>query len=110
MIVTTTHKVENRSIIEYLGLVAGECILDEQAAQKILTGISAEANESYTSYKNKMTECRLAIIEQMKGKAEKMGADAIVAVNFNYIVLHDDMLMIAAIGTAVQLADSVLSM
>jgi len=109
MIVTTTHKVENHSIIEYLGLVAGECIMEEQAAKQVLSGIAIEANDSYEAYKIKMTKCRLAIVEQMKAKAERMGADAIVAINFNYVVLHD-MLMIAAIGTAVSLSESVLSM
>lgn len=110
MIVTTTHKIENHSIIEYLGLVAGECILEEQVAKKVLSGIAIEAGETYTSYKDKMTECRLAIVDQMKVKADKMGADAIVAIGFNYVVLHEDMLMIAAVGTAVTLSEAVLSM
>lgn len=110
MIVTTTHKIENRSIVEYLGLVAGECILDEQSAQKFLTGLTEESSESYAEYKNKMTGCRLAIIEQMKTKAGKMGADAIVAIDFNYVVIKGDMLMIAAIGTAVELAQAAVSM
>lgn len=110
MIVTTTETVENRSIQEYLGLVAGESILDEKVAKEVLTGIAGAVSESYETYKNKMTQSRLAALEQMKVKAEKMGADAIVAIDFDYVVLHDDMLMIAATGTAVKLAESVLSM
>jgi len=110
MIVTTTETVENRSIQEYLGLVAGESILDEKVAKEMLTGIAGAVSESYETYKNKMTQSRLAALEQMKAKAEKMGADAIVAIDFDYAVLHDDMLMITASGTAVKLAESVLSM
>jgi len=57
-----------------------------------------------------MTQARLAAIAEMKAKAEKMGADAIVAVVFDHLTIHDDMLMLFASGTAVKLAEPPLSM
>ncbi len=110
MIVTTTQTVENRSIDEYLGLVAGQSIWEEKMAKEIITGIASGPSEAVPGYKDHMTQARLAAIAEMKTKAEKMGADAIVAIAFDHLVMHDDMLMLFASGTAVKLAEPPLSM
>ncbi|NLB52349.1 MAG: YbjQ family protein [Syntrophomonadaceae bacterium] len=110
MIITTTQTIENRSIQEYLGLVAGESIMEAHAAKEILNGIANNKDEASEIYKSKMTQARLSAIAEMIAKAEKMGADAIVAIGFNYQVIHDEMLMFATSGTAVKLAESALSM
>lgn len=109
MIVTTTQTVENRSIEEYLGLVAGQSIWEEKVAKEIITGIAAGAGET-SGYKDQMTQARLAAIDEMKVKADKMGADAIVAIAFDHLVIHDGMLMLFSSGTAVKLAEPPLSM
>ncbi len=110
MIVTTTQTVENRSIEEYLGLVAGQSIWEEKVAKEIISGIATATSDAAAGYKNQMTQARLAAIDEMIAKAEKMGADAIVAIAFDHLVIHDDMLMLFASGTAVKLAEPALSM
>lgn len=107
MIVTTTKTIENHSITDYLGLVAGESILE---AKEVLAGIADHKAENYETYKVKMTKARLFAVEQMKTKAEKMEADAIVAIDFDYVALPDNSLMVAASGTAVKLSEQSLSM
>lgn len=109
MIVTTTQTVENRSIEDYLGLVAGQSIWEEKVAKEIIAGIAKEPSGA-AGYKDQMTQARLAAIAEMKAKAEKMGANAIVAIAFDHLVIHDDMLMLFASGTAVRLAEPALSM
>jgi len=103
MIVTTTQTVENRSIEQYCGLVAGQSIWEEKMAKEIITGIASGPNDAVAGYKDQMTQARLAAIAEMTLKAEKMGADAIVAIAFDHLVIHD-MLMLFASGTAVKLA------
>ena len=110
MIVTTTQTVENRSIGEYLGLVAGQSIWEGKVAKEIITGIANAPSDAAAGYKNQMTQARLAAIDEMIAKAEKMGADAIVAIAFDHLIIHDDMLMLFASGTAVKLAESAISM
>lgn len=107
MIVTTTKTIENHSITDYLGLVAGESILE---AKEVLAGIAHHKAENYETYKVKMTKARLFAVEQMKTKAERMEADAIVAIDFDYVALPDNSLMVAASGTAVKLSEQSLSM
>lgn len=110
MIITTTATVENRSIEDYIGLVAGESIMEEKVAKEIIMGIASAPSDTTAGYKNQMTQARLSAIAEMTAKAEKMGANAVVAINFDYIVIHDDMLMIATSGTAVKLAEPSISM
>lgn len=110
MIVTTTQTVENRSIDEYLGLVAGQSVWEEKVAKEIIAGIAKAPSDAAAGYKDQMTQARLAAIAEMETKAAKMGADAIVAISFDHLVIHDGMLMLFASGTAVKLAELPLSM
>ena len=110
MIVTTTQTVENRSIDEYLGLVAGQSIWEEKMAKEIITGIATAPTEAVPGYKDHMTQARLDAIAEMTSRAEQLGADAIVAMEFDHLVMQDDMLMLVASGTAVRLADPPISM
>mgnify|MGYP001024429722 CR=1 FL=1 len=110
MIVTTTQTVENRSIEVYCGLVAGQSIWEEKMAKEIITGIASGPSDAVADYKDQMTQARLAAIAEMIAKAEKLGADAIVAIAFDHLVIHNDMLMLFVSGTAVKLAESAISM
>jgi uncharacterized protein YbjQ (UPF0145 family) len=110
MIVTTTQTVEHRSIGEYLGQVTGQSVWEEKKAREIITGIASGPSEAVAGHKDHMAQARLDAIAEMKTKAEKMGADAIVAIAFDHLVIHDDMLMLFASGTAVKLAEPPLSM
>ncbi len=105
MIITTTKNVEGRSITKYLGLVAGETIMPEKLAREIIHGVADAEGEDKARYKKQMTDIRLSAIGEMIAKAEGMKADAIVAINFDYSLLMDGMLMIFVSGTAVKLAD-----
>ena len=110
MIVTTTQTVEHRSIGEYLGQVTGQSVWEEKVAREIITGIASGPSESVAGYKDHMAQARLDAIAEMKSRAEKMGADAVVAMEFDHLVMPDDMLMLVASGTAVTLADLPTSM
>lgn len=110
MIVTTTQTVEHRSIGEYLGQVTGQSVWEEQMAKEIMTGIASGPSESAAGYQDHMTQARLDAIAEMTSRAEQLGADAIVAMEFDHLVMQDDMLMLVASGTAVRLADPPISM
>ena len=76
MIVTTTHTVEGRQIVDYLGIVTGEAILGANIFRDVFASIR-----------------------------DVFGGDALVGVDLDYQVLgkRGSMLMIAVNGTAVKL-------
>lgn len=52
-----------------------------------------------------LTEGREIALQQIKEKAERLGANAIVRVDLDFETLRDGMMMVVAIGTAVRMKD-----
>lgn len=104
MIVTTTASVEGRRIVEYKGIVAGECILGSNVFRDFFAGIRDIVGGRSGSYEKVLEDGRAMAIEDMTRRAEAVGANAVVAVDLDYEVLgsQNGMLMVAANGTAVR--------
>ena len=86
MLVTTTHNVEGKRILEYKGLVAGEAILGAGSYEKVLN------------------DARQTAVGEMTDKAEQLGANAVIGVDIDYetVGTNGSMLMVTAAGTAVR--------
>lgn len=105
MIVTTTDSVEGRRIVEYKGVVAGECILGSNVFRDFFAGIRDIVGGRSGSYEKVLEDGRTMAIEEMMRHAQEIGANAVVAVDLDYEVLgkENGMLMVAANGTAVRI-------
>lgn len=105
MIVTTTDSVEGRRIVEYKGVVAGECILGSNVFRDFFAGIRDIVGGRSGSYEKVLEDGRTMAIEEMMRHAHEIGANAVVAVDLDYEVLgkENGMLMVAANGTAVRI-------
>ena len=88
MIITTTLEIQDRKVLEYLGILAGEVVIGTNVFGGALRNARAE------------------VLREMANEARTLGADAVVAVSLDYEVLDFDnsMLMVSASGTAVKLA------
>ena len=105
MIVTTTPIVEGRPATAYLGVVAGEAILGANIFRDLFAGIRDIVGGRSGAYEEVLRDCRAQALAEMSAEAEKLGADAVVAVDLDYEVLGlgGSMLMVTASGTAVKL-------
>lgn len=103
MIVTTTPNVENHTIDQYLGIVAGEAIMGANIVRDILASITDIVGGRSGAYEEKLNDGRNIAMQEMKDKALRMGANAIVGVDIDYEVVANHMLMVAVSGTAVHL-------
>lgn len=105
MIVTTTVSIEGKEIEEYKGIVFGEVV----SGVNVLKDIGASFRNFFggrsQGYEDELTKAREEAIEEMKDRAQKIGADAVVGVKMDYEVLGTDngMLMVTCSGTAVTL-------
>ncbi len=82
MIITTTSSVENRSIDDYLGVVAARSKSPEDA---LGGGMSA-------------------LLDELATQARGLGADAIVGLTVDFETVGDGTLVVSAVGTAVDLS------
>jgi uncharacterized protein YbjQ (UPF0145 family) len=103
MIVSTTPTIQNRNISSYKGIVCGEVIIGAHLGKDILASITNLVGGRSDAYEKTIRETRDGAINEMIREAERLGANAIVAVKFDYQVIGQSgsMMMVAASGTAV---------
>jgi uncharacterized protein YbjQ (UPF0145 family) len=103
MIVTTGPGVEGRPVERYLGVVSSQAIMGMHVGKDITAGFRNIVGGRSKSYEKEIAQAVGEVIEELGGKAEELGADAIVSIDIDYESVGGSMLMVAASGTAVKL-------
>lgn len=105
MIITTTSAIEGRPVREYIGLVGGEVIVGANIIKDIFAAVSDFVGGRSGAYEASIRDARSQAMGEMEASARQLGADAILAVDFDYEVLGKggSMLMVCVCGTAVKL-------
>ena len=105
MILSTTPTIEGRRIVEYKGVVFGEVIAGVDFIRDIAASIRNFVGGRSGSYEEELINARQQAMDEMRQRAEKLGADAVVGIDIDYEVLgaNNGMLMVTASGTAVRL-------
>ncbi|MEM1379209.1 MAG: YbjQ family protein [Pseudomonadota bacterium] len=106
MIVSTTETVPGRETAEIIGVVAGEAILGVNVFRDLFAGLRDIIGGRSGGYQKALREARDHAMADMREEAQRLGADAIVAVDIDYESLANNgggMLMVSCNGTAVKL-------
>lgn len=105
MITTTTPQIDGKPIRQYLGVVAGECIIGANIFRDLFAGIRDIVGGRSGTYENALNDARVIALREMQEKAAALGGNAVVGVDLDYEVLgsNNGMLMVSASGTAVQI-------
>lgn len=103
MIITTTNNVEGREITQYIDIVFGEVIEGMNFLKDIGAGLRNFVGGRSQGYEKSVINGRNEAIEELKRRAEEMGADAVVGIKFDYEAIVEGMVMITCSGTAVKL-------
>ena len=101
MIVTTTHTIQGKEIVEYKGIISGEAIMGANVVRDFLASVTDIIGGRSSAYESKLAEGREIAIREMTDKAARMGANAVVGVDLDFETLRDGMMMCIATGTAV---------
>ena len=103
MLLTTTHNVEGKTIVNYLGVVSGEAIMGANIVRDLFASITDIVGGRSGAYEEKLAQARRIALDEMGSQAARMGANAVVGVDLDYEVIREGMLMVTASGTAVVL-------
>lgn len=105
MIITTTNNIDGREISEYMGIVFGEVVTGVNFLRDLGAGLRDFFGGRSSGYETELLEARDEAIEEMKERAKRLGADAVVGCKMDYEVLgaNSSMLMVTVSGTAVKL-------
>lgn len=103
MIVTTSDSVEGKRITAYHGIVSGETIFGANVFRDFFAGIRDIVGGRSGSYEKVLLDGKEHAIEDMKARAEEMGANAVIGCDLDYEAIgkESSMLMVVASGTAV---------
>ncbi len=106
MVCTTTSTLENGRIIEYKGIVTGEVVSGVNFVKDFGASIRNIVGGRSSGYEEELIKARENALAEMQSRAAKLGANAVVGVDFDYEVLgQGNMLMVSATGTAVVVQD-----
>jgi uncharacterized protein YbjQ (UPF0145 family) len=103
MLVTTTPSIEGKRITKYLGIVTGEAILGANVFKDVFAGLRDIVGGRSATYEKELQRARDIALTELQGRAQELGANAVVGVDLDYEVLgaNNGMLMVSASGTAV---------
>ena len=101
MILSTTFNIEGKKIVKHLGLVKGNTIRARHLGRDIMAGFRNLVGGEISDYTKMMAESREQSIDRMVEEAEKLGANAIVGVDFSTSMMMQSASEILVFGTAV---------
>ena len=107
MLVTTTDTIQNQSIETYLGVVTAEVVYGTNALKDLFAGIRDVIGGRTGSYEKVFEKGQQEAIEELKQRAQKLNADAVIGIEIDTGTISVDdkgvLLLITATGTAVKL-------
>ncbi|MEQ8712983.1 MAG: heavy metal-binding domain-containing protein [Cyclobacteriaceae bacterium] len=103
MIVTTTNTIEGKKVTRYIGIVTGEAIIGANFVKDFFASITDIVGGRSGSYEKGLREAKDIALAELQENAQRMGANAVLAVDLDYETLGQggSMLMVSASGTAV---------
>ena len=103
MIMTTTPNIDGRKILTYHGIITGEAIMGANVVRDIFASITDIIGGRSGVYEEKLQDAREVAMQELEGRAARLGANAVVGIDIDYEVVgqNGSMLMVSVSGTAV---------
>ena len=103
MIITTSDRVEGKTIARTIGLVKGNTIQARHIGKDLRAGLKGIIGGEITDYTEMMSNARDEAIERMVADAKKQGATAIISMRLATSMVMQNASEVLAYGTAVVL-------
>lgn len=101
MLLSTTPYIDGKKIVKHLGLVRGNTIRARHVGRDIMASIKNIVGGEISDYTKMMAEAREQSIDRMLEEAKKLGANAVVGINFSTSMMMQAASEILVFGTAV---------
>ena len=105
ILVVTSPEIPGRKVVRTLGLVSGNTIRARHVGKDIMAGLRNLVGGEVIEYGKLLSESREQALDRMKAKAEKLGANAVISLQFQTSVIRGGAAEMMAYGTAVVIED-----
>ena len=95
--------MEGKKVTQYLGIVTGDAIVGANIFRDLFAGIRDIVGGRSAAYEKELVNARKFATNELMQQAEKLGANAVIGVDFDYETVGkgSSMLMVNMSGTAV---------
>ena len=105
ILAVTSPEIPGRKVVRTLGLVSGNTIRARHVGKDIMAGLRNLVGGEVIEYGKLLSESREQALDRMKAKAEKLGANAVISLQFQTSVIMGGAAEMMAYGTAVVIED-----
>lgn len=103
IILATMPIIPKYDIEEVLGVIYGSSTRTRGVGGRFVSGIQALTGGKGTAYANEIEKARKEAIEDLKSEAKKIGANGVLAIDFETAEILEGFILVTAYGTAVKL-------
>jgi uncharacterized protein YbjQ (UPF0145 family) len=103
LILATMPVIPKYEVEEVLGVIYGTSTRTRGAGGRIISGIQALTGGKGTAYAEEIEKARKEALDELKDEARKLGANAVLAIDFETSEILEGFILVSAYGTAVKL-------
>jgi uncharacterized protein YbjQ (UPF0145 family) len=101
MIIVTTPEIPGYKIKEVKGIVTGITARTRGALGKFIAGVQSFLGGEVGAFTKEMYKARIEALNRMVEEAKKLGANAVIRVDFETSEVFHGVVLVSAVGTAV---------
>ena len=101
ILMTTGYDFEGYKIIQYKGIISGECVLGTGFLAEFNASISDLTGSKSEVFSNKLKEAKSHALFNLQESCYVEGGNAIIGIDFDYVTFASNMIGVIANGTAV---------
>ncbi|RLG04456.1 MAG: YbjQ family protein [Thaumarchaeota archaeon] len=102
VLLTTTPSVPGHRIKEVLGIVHGMTARTRGVGGKFLASIQSAFGGEVSTFTRELEKAKQEALDRMVQEAVKLGADAIIGIDFETTEVFESVVLVSAHGTAVK--------
>lgn len=105
--VTTGYNFEGYDIIDYKDVISREVVVGTGFLSELNAEISDIFGMRASGYEGKIAQSKSAVLNILKNDAAILNANAIIGINFDITTIGNNMIIVSANGTAVEISKKI---
>lgn len=105
LILATMPMVPKYEVEDVLGVIYGSSTRTRGAGGRIISGIQSLTGGKGTAYAEEIEKARKEALQDLKDEAKKLGANGVLAIDFETTEVLEGFILVTAYGTAVKLRE-----
>ncbi|UCH31692.1 MAG: YbjQ family protein [Candidatus Bathyarchaeota archaeon] len=103
LILATMPSIPKYEVEEVLGVIYGSSTRTRGVGGRFISGLQSLTGGKGTAYAEEIEKARKEALEDLKKEAKKLGANGVLAIDFETAEILEGFILVTAYGTAVKL-------